>query len=409
MSAATKSIKSLIRKALSSELVTVYTIISVCYMSVFLLEPILPIYLSSIGASPSVTGLMFAVIVLGMVFGETWGGWIADRLGPKIPLYFGTFICSGAVLLLIFIKNIPGIFIIFIFWGLLRSTIWGPGRGYVAKAAPFDKKAVFMAILSTLMAISGGLASLASGFIVDNCGYDRNFLFSTIILVIAGLIIVIGLRKIPFKLKTRAASEIETDKTAVEKPEINHRLFVPQCVVVALRWMGIGIMSAFLPLFSYKVIGLTATQVGINATIGAVVTAALLIPFGRLADSKDKRMIMGVGLLIIALSFVGVAFSRSYAPLVFFIITSSIGSAMFIPSSLAFLSLSVPSQRQNYAMGVYGAAEDIGFIIGSSAGGLFWNLWGPSSTFLAGTVAGMIGMIFCFHFIKGSRSQKTAA
>jgi hypothetical protein len=49
---------------------------------------------------------------------------------------------------------------------------------------------------------------------------------------------------------------------------------------------------------------------------------------------------MGVGLLIVSLSFVGVAFSRSYAPLVVFIITTSIGSAMFIPSSLAFLSLS---------------------------------------------------------------------
>jgi MFS family permease len=269
---------------MSSELITVYTIISVCCMAVFLLEPILPIYLSSIGASPSVTGLMFAIIVLGMVFGETWGGWIADRMGPKIPLYVGTFICSGAILLLIFVKNIPGIFIIFLFWGLLRSTIWGPGRGYVAKIAPLDKKAVFMAILSTLMSISGGLASLASGFIVDNWGYDQNFLISTFTLAFAGLLTVIGLRKIPFNLKTKIASEIETDKTVFGKPGINHRLFVPQCVVVALRWMGIGITSAFLPLFSYKVIGLSATQVGINATTSAMVTAALLIPFGRLAD-----------------------------------------------------------------------------------------------------------------------------
>lgn len=305
-----------------------------------------------------------------------------------------------------FVKNIPGIFVIFLFWGLFRSTVWGPGRGYVAKAAPLEKRAFFMALLSTLMAISGSLASLASGLIVDNWGYDRNYLISTLILVAAGLLMVIGLRKIPFKIKPKAASETETNKTAMEKPGIDYHLFIPQCVVVALSWMGIGIMSALLPIFSYKVIRLSATQVGINATISAVVSAALLIPFGRLADSRDKKIIMGVGLLMVSLSFVRLAFSRSYTHLVIFIITSGIGSAMFTPSSLAFLSISVPSQRRSYAMGFYGAAEDIGFIIGSSSGGLIWNLWGPSSTFLAGTAAGIIGMIFCFNFIKTRKLSK---
>jgi hypothetical protein len=47
-----------------------------------------------------------------------------------------------------------------------------------------------------------------------------------------------------------------------------------------------------------------------------------------------------------------------------------------------------------------------GLLLCSSAGGLFWNLWGPSSTFLAGTVVGIIGMIFCFNVIKGAGSQK---
>jgi MFS family permease len=87
-----KTNKGLIREVLSSELVVIFAIIGICYRSVFLLEPILPIYLtSSIGASPSITGLMFAVIVLGMVFGETWGGWAADRIGYKIPFFIATF------------------------------------------------------------------------------------------------------------------------------------------------------------------------------------------------------------------------------------------------------------------------------------------------------------------------------
>jgi MFS family permease len=394
----------LVRKALSNELVTVIAVTGMCYMSVFLLEPILPIYLASIGASPSTTGLLFAVIVLGMIFGETWGGWMADKTGPKIPLLVATYLCAFAVIFLFFVKDIPGIFIIFFFWGLLRSAIWGPGRGYVANAAPLKKKAIFMAVLSTLMSVSGGLASLASGFIVDNWGFDRNFLISAAVLVIAGFLVLVGLKRIPLNLKIKTSSNANFAEADLPEPGIDYRSFIPQCVIVALRWIGIGITSAFLPLFSYQIIGLSATQVGINVTIGAVVGAALLIPFGRLADLRDKRNLMGLGLLIVSLSFVGIAFSRSYFLLVIFIIISSIGSAMFTPASLALLSISVHSRRQNYAMGVYGAAEDIGFIVGSSAGGLVWNLWGPSATFLAGSVAIIIGVILCFNFILGYRA-----
>jgi MFS family permease len=265
---------------------------------------------------------------------------------------------------------------------------------------------MFMAILSALMAANRSIASFASGFIADNWGYSRNFLIAAAILVAAGLLVIIGIRKIPLKATIRKPSDTQTDPTALQKPKIPYRIFIPQCVVVALYWLGIGILTAFLPLFSYQVIGLSVTQIGINATVGAVVSAALVIPFGRLADLRDKKTLMGIGLLIFSLSFIGLMFPRSYALLIVFIISYNAGSAMFTPSSLAFLSLNVPSQRQSFAMGVYGAAEDIGFIIGSSIGGLFWNFWGPSSTFITGFAAGIVGVVFCFNFIKENKSRR---
>jgi MFS family permease len=393
------------KNLLNHDLVIIVSVTSLCCISVCLLEPVLPIYLTSIGASTAITGLLFAVIVAGMVIGETWGGWIGDKAGPKMPLIAGTFICACAVFALIFVNNIPGIFWIFLFWGILRATIWGPARGYVGNASDLKNKAIFMAIFSTILAVDRSLASLASGFIADNWGYHWNFLISAGILILAGSVVVFGLRKTPFKLPRKNPAEIKFDPSFPQNPGINYRIFIPQCVIVGLSWLSLGIISVFLPILGSQEIGLSSTQVGILFTIGAITSAALLIPFGKLADIIKKKYLIGFGLALISLSFIGLAFSRSYTLLIVFTIIYNIGSAMFTPSALAFLSMNIPTHRQSSAFGIYGAAEDIGFIVGSSAGGFFWNIWGPSSTFLAGAIAGIIGAAMGFYFARENRSK----
>jgi len=373
-----------------------------CYMSVCLLEPVLPLYLKSVGASPSTTGLLMAVIVAGMVAGESWGGWIGDRVGPRLPLIVGTLVCSIAVLLLVFIQNIPGIFIVFLFWGILRSTIWGPSRGYVGNTAPLKNKAMFMAIFSTILAVDRSLANLASGFIAEYWGYNCNFLIAMGILVIAGLFVVLGISKKPLKM-----TETNQLSQAQSPPQVkfDYRRFVLQCIIVALYWLGLGIAGSFLPLYGSQVAGLSVTQVGILFTIGASVSAALLIPFGRLADIMDKKLLMITGLLLFGISFLGLVFSRTFISLAASYAIYNLGSAMFTPSALAYLSLSIPASRQSSSMGFYGAAEDIGFIVGSSAGGFFWNYWGPQSSFIAGAAAGLLGAILCISLYSDSKSS----
>jgi MFS transporter, DHA1 family, multidrug resistance protein len=393
------------KKLFDRELIKIIAVTGMCYMSVCLLEPVLPLYLKSVGASPSTTGLLMAVIVAGMVAGESWGGWIGDRVGPRLPLIVGTLICAIAVLLLVFVQNIPGIFVVFLFWGISRSTIWGPSRGYVSNAAPLKNKAIFMAIFSTILAVDRSLANLASGFIADNWGYNGNFVVSMGILVIAGLIVVLGLRKKPLKMTKTIQPGLIYPSENPPQVKYNFRSFLLQCVIVALYWLGLGILGAFLPLYSSLVAGLSVTHVGILFTIGASVSAALLIPFGRLADIVDKKILMIIGLLLFGISFLGLVFSQTFISLAVSYAIYNLGSAMFTPSALAYLSLSIPASRQSSSMGLYGAAEDVGFIVGSSAGGFFWNFWGPQSIFIAGAAAGLIGAVLCLSLYPGSRSK----
>jgi len=68
-------------KAPRIELATVIAVMGLGVLAISMLGPVLPLYLSSIDVSPDVLGLMFSIAMVGMVFGESSWGWVADRVG----------------------------------------------------------------------------------------------------------------------------------------------------------------------------------------------------------------------------------------------------------------------------------------------------------------------------------------
>lgn len=375
-------------------------------MAMAVLQPVLPLYLTSIGVVPTILGLMFSVAMIGMVIGESSGGWIADKVGLKIPLSAGTFLCAPAVLCFVFARSTAAIFLVFFFWGVVRAAIFGPTRGYIGTTAPLANKATFMAIYAASLAASRGLGALMSGFVADNLGYDWNFFISAGIAVLGGIVLLTGLRRTPLvKPGLRVVPASPSYEPPPQTASYPYRPFAFQCTVAALTFLASGVLT-FLPLLANEVVGVAATEVGILFTIGGLVTAALLIPMGRLADRKGKRVLMIAGLLVSALGMAGLAFAKSYPWLILSVISNSVGGALFSPAAVALLSDTVPVNRQGTAMGVYGACEDIGVIAGSALGGLVWTALGPSSTFLMGTLAAVIGAIICIGLIRDKGPNK---
>ncbi len=395
------------RRIVSRELVTVIAIMGLGVLAMSILQPILPLYLTSIGVAPEILGLMFSVGMVGMAFGESFWGWVADKVGLKIPMSVGTFVCGLAVFCFVLTQNVPAIFVLFCFWGMVRSAIFGPGRGYFGANAPPLKKATFMAILTVIMSVSRSLGALPSGFVVDNWGYHWVFFISCGIALLSGVVVVTGLKKTrQMKLELPTVSPSPTDKLLSPDQVYSYRPLAFQCVVAAFLFLGNGISMSFLPLLATQVVGVSATEVGILFTMEGLTTMALGVPMGMLADRVGKKAFMILGLLASAVAMTGYAFAESFLWLMVFVIIRGIGMSMFGPAALALLSDSVPFQRQSTAMGVYGGVgEDTGVIAGSALGGFVWSAWGPRATFLMGTVASSLGAVICLGWVRDKVSK----
>ena len=380
----------------------VIAILGLCVLAQSLLNPILPLYLTSINIAPDVLGVMFSVGMIGMAIGESTSGWIADRVGIRLPFSLGTFISGATVLLFVLTQQIPAIFTIFFFWGLFRSALFGPGRGYIGTNAPPLKKATFMGIIAALMSASRSFGALPSGFIADTWGFNIVFFVSCGVSLSAGLLMVIGLRK--DKTKSPAPSDTITSSVEVPRPQDQKLQFLkltPQCIVTSLCFLGLGILITFLPLLATQRAGVDATEVGILFTIGGTTSMVLGIPMGMMADRLGKKTFMILGLLVLALSMVGLAYSQSFLWLIVFAMMHSVGMVLFGPAALGMLSDSVPLERQSTAMGLYGGVcENGGIIAGSALGGLLWSNWGPQVTFITGAIASGIGAVICFSLVR---------
>ncbi len=389
------------KKIITRELVAVIATVGLASMAMALLQPMLPLYLTSLGISPATLGFMFSAGMAGMVLGESAGGWLADRVGLKIPLLIGTFLCAPLVLSFVFVTNPAMIFAVFFIWGIVRAAIFGPGRGYIGTVIPFAQKATFMAIYGAAMAGFRGLGTLSSGFLVDLRGYPWLFYAATAVGLIAGAIVLLAVKKSPER--SRAATAALTAVAAVTErtpPLYRQRAFISQSAIALLYFAAIG-LGTYISLLAREVAGLSFSQVGIIFTIGAVVNAVMLVPMGIVADRSSKRTMMIAGLLVTAAGQAIVGFSTGFPQLAAGMIVQSAGGAMFGPAAVALLSENIARQRQSTAMGIYGGCEDLGVIVGMAMGGVVWTRLGPTPTFLIiGTASAVIGAILTFVLLK---------
>ena len=159
--------------------------------------------------------------------------------------------------------------------------------------------------------------------------------------------------------------------------------------------VGFGIVAPAIPVFARS---FHVSRGAAGAVISAFAVARLLFAFasGRLVERFGERLIMAIGIGIVAVSSAFAGLSQTFAELLMLRGVGGVGSAMFTVSAYSLLLRTVPSSQRGRATGAFSAGFLLGGITGPALGGLVtgWSLRAPFFLYAATlAVAGTIGLL----------------
>ena len=150
--------------------------------------------------------------------------------------------------------------------------------------------------------------------------------------------------------------------------------------------------EAFLVLRAQGV-GLTSTLIPIVLIVMNLVYAAVAAPAGSLSDRMDRRLLLAIGLGILILADLMLAFSPTITGVLFGV--ALWGAHMGLTQGLlsALVADAAPDRLRGTAFGVFNLATGVTLLLASSLAGILWSRFGAPTTFVAGAAFSGVALV----------------
>lgn len=135
-----------------------------------------------------------------------------------------------------------------------------------------------------------------------------------------------------------------------------------------------------------------------------VVTAVLVVPFGRLGDMFGRVRIYNVGFAVFTVAAIALSFDPFHLDagaiwLIAWRVIQGIGGAMLMASSSAILTDAFPSNQRGMALGVNMVAAVAGSFLGLLVGGVL-SEWHWQAIFWVGVPIGLAGTLWSLRSLR---------
>ncbi|MFB1296031.1 MFS transporter [Mycobacterium sp. pW049] len=135
-----------------------------------------------------------------------------------------------------------------------------------------------------------------------------------------------------------------------------------------------------------------------------VVTAVLVVPFGRLGDMFGRVRIYNIGFAVFTLAAIALSFDPFHLDggaiwLIAWRVIQGIGGAMLMASSSAILTDAFPANQRGMALGVNMVAAVAGSFLGLLIGGVL-SEWHWQAIFWVGVPIGLAGTIWSMRSLR---------
>ena len=362
-----------------------------------ILAPAIPVFAKSFGVTATQASAVISVFAFMRLIGAVPAGWLVDRIGERSVLITGLTIVAVSSALagfsttfgqLLGFRGIGGLgsamFTVSAMALLLRSV--GPeqrGRAAGAFQGGF---------------LLGGVAGPAVGGLVTGISIRLPFFVYAATLGAAVVVVVTMMAHTHLREKDPTAPVLTDPEEAKGWRQLVHALR-DRAYVTALAvnlgngFTSFGLRSAIVPLFVVYSLGLKPSWTGYGLLAAAIVQAVLLLPAGRMADTRGRKPALIIGTGATALGFVALALTGAIPAFLGAMAVLGVGAAFLSSAPAAVVGDITGGRRSGPIVATFQMMSDVGAVSGPIIAGLIVDSTGSyEAGFLVG--AGVIAVAF---------------
>lgn len=351
--------------------------------------PLLPFYAREFGATIFEISLIFAAFpLMQFIFSPLWGK-VSDNVGRKPIMLISLFGSAISFILYGFAGSYLNLLMVRIIHGIVSSAGFATVHAAGADISTKEDRAKTMATIGAAFSLAIAFGP-AIGGIFSSISIQFPFFISA---VVAFINLIFVYKFVPETIKEK------TKKLEIVKGFVLLRVFsalksnlTSVYLMSSVSYLSFAIVGVAYPLFALSKFDFGPVEVGfVFAGLGfsAAITQGFFV--GRAAEKFGEAKVIRTGLIFMMVSLGAVSFVINPILSGGVLIFMSIGTALINPSVNSYISKH--SKEQGVALGTVNSFGSLSRFIGPLVVGTIYQIYGPTTTFLATTVVIGIGYL----------------
>ncbi|GCE14003.1 MFS transporter [Tengunoibacter tsumagoiensis] len=375
------------RKSRSPLLLMALTIL-IDFIGFGLIIPLLPFWAEHVGATPVGVGLILTVYAIAQFVCTPLLGSLSDRYGRKPVIVASLILETCSFVLTALAGNLPLLLCARFLGGIGASNI-GSAQAVVADVTDAKNRASGMGMIGASIGLGFVIGPLLGGILAP-LGTTLPFWVAGGLALINALLVILFL---PETRQQRTGSAVRQNLLRGWGSVLHTPAILTLISVNLLFTLAFTAMEAVFSLFSQKTFGWGASQNGYIFTyIGIIIVLMQGGLVGQLVKRWNERGVMLVGLLLLAVGLIMLAFSQQFALLLVSLALLSIGEGAVTPTVSTLLSFASSQEKQGEILGLSQGLAGLGRAVGPVAAGLAYMFY-PGTPFIIGGILVLLAFL----------------
>ncbi len=353
-------------------------------------ERFLPLYLTALGASLLIPGLMNGLDVFLSAVYSLPGGWSTARFGYKRSLLFFNIAAMTGYIIVILIPSWIAVIIGSFFFLSWTSLSLPAAMELIRGEVPGNKQVMGVSLHSLVRRIPMALGPIIGGVLIDRFGIATGIRISFVLALLFGIISTL-IQQLTLKDTHGQRNERAAFISLFKFPSGLKWLLTSDILVRYCEQMP----YAYIAIWAIQQPGgahISASQFGLLTAIEMLVALLIYIPVAWYADRKRKKPFIVITFLFFTLFPLVLWYSKSFLLLVPAFVIRGLKEFGEPTRKSLIMDLSPETNRPLF-FGSYYFYRDV-VVTGSTVIGAFlWKNIGPGATFLTSTAFGLAGTV----------------